>query len=343
MFYLLSLLTGILECGWIAFGATYSLPLWRLLCYPLAYHIGNLFPKPFSLSRSTLRIMCFLSATAGFLTFAVQLSEKAVFVLTCIALSLLSAVIQSVRSGLKSDGNRLLKRVFRVGGFALAPLAAVVPSVILVLSSIFAFLALNEYEGKPDITRMIGQNGFSLVMTFHQLHYFFYAHITLAAMNLLLSHNSTLGIVYAALLFCGTWVTYMSVEPIISRLTNRILPVFYAGHLGISILLFTMHFVTSVSLFILLWLVTGFGGGVVYTISARAKAAGSYQKDSMTIAENIGHTLGLLTAVGVAAVFGSNSPQIMLVFGSVSALLAVATMALISRKENHHENIHIKG
>lgn len=248
-----------------------------------------------------------------------------------------------MRSGLKSDGNRLLKRVFRVGGFALAPLAAVVPSAILVLSSIFAFLALNEYEGKPDITRMIGQNGFSLVMTFHQLHYFFYAHITLAAMSLLLSHNSTLGIVYAALLFCGTWVTYMSVEPIISRLTNRILPVFYAGHLGISILLFTMHFVTSVPLFILLWLVTGFGGGVVYTISVRAKAAGSYQKDSMTIAENIGHTLGLLTAVGVAAVFGSNSPQIMLVFGSVSALLAVATMALISRKENHHENIHIKG
>lgn len=93
MFYLLSLLTGVLECGWIAFGAAHSLPLWQILCYPLAYHLGNLFPKPFSLSRSTLRIMCFLSATAGFLTFAVQLSEKAVFVLTCIALSLLSAVI----------------------------------------------------------------------------------------------------------------------------------------------------------------------------------------------------------------------------------------------------------
>ena len=180
-------------------------------------------------------------------------------------------------------------------------------------------------------------------MTFHQLHYFFYAHITLAAMNLLLSHNSTFGIVYAALLFCGTCVTYMSVEPIISRLTNRILLVFFAGHLGISILLFTMHFVTSAPLFIVLWLVTGFGGGVVYTISARAKVTGSYQKDSMTIAENIGHMLGLLTAVGVAAVFGSNSQQIMLVFGSVSALLAVATMVFISRKENHHENIHIKG
>lgn len=343
MFYLLSLLTGTLECGWIAFGAAHSLPLWQILCYPLAYHIGNLFPKPFSLSRSMMRIMCFLSAMTGSLTFAVQLSEKAAFVLTCIALSLLSAVIQSVRSGLKSDGNRLLKRVFRVGGFALAPLVAVVPSMILVLATIIAFLALHEYDGKFSITRMTGQNGFSLVMIFHQLHYFFYAHITLAAMSLLLSHDGPAGIVYAALLFCGTWVTYMSMEPIISRLTNRILPVFYAGHIGIGFLLFTMHFVTSVPVFIVLWLVTGFGGGVVYTISAKAKVTCSYQKDSMTIAENIGHTLGLLTAVGVAAVFGNVSPQIMLVFGSASALLAVAAMALISRKENHHESIHSKG
>ena len=84
-------------------------------------------------------------------------------------------------------------------------------------------------------------------------------------------------------------------------------------------------------------------GGVVYTISARAKATGSYQKDSMTIAENIGHTLGLLTAVSMAAVFGMTSPQIMLVFGSVSALLAVVAMALITRKENDHESIHSEG
>lgn len=343
MFYLLSLLTGVLECGWIAFGAAHSLSIWQILCYPLAYHIGNLFPKPFSLSRSMLRLMCFLSAMAGILTFAVQLSENAAFVLTCIALFLLSAVLQSVRSGLKSDGNRLLKRVFRVAGFALAPLAAVIPSAILTISSIVAFLALHEYEGNPGFTRMTGQNGFSLVMIFHQLHYFFYAHITLTAMSLLLSRVSATGIVYAALLFCGTWVTYMSVEPIVSRLTSRILPVFYAGHIGIGILLYVMHDVTSVPLFIVLWLVTGFGGGVVFTISAGAKATGSYQKDSMTIAENIGHTLGLLTAVGVAAVFGNVSPQIMLIFGSASALLAVATMALISRRENYHESIHSKG
>lgn len=343
MFYLLSLLTGVLECGWIAFGAAHGLPLWQILCYPLAYHVGNLFPSPFSLSRNVLRIMCILSAIAGILMFTVQLSERSVFVLTCTTLFLLSAVIQSVRSGLKSDGNRLLKRIFRVGGFALAPLAAVVPAAILGFSSIAALLALNEYMGCPGITRMTGQNGFSLVMVFHQLHYFFYAHITLAAMSLLLSNGSSAGTVYATLLFCGTWVTYMSVEPIVSRLTDRIIPVFFAGHIGIGILLFVMHCVTSLPVFIMLWLLTGLGGGVVYTISARAKANNSYQKDSMTIAENIGHTLGLLTAAGMAVVFGEISPKIMLVFASVSAFLAVVSMALISGKENCHESIHSEG
>jgi len=149
----------------------------------------------------------------------------------------------------------------------------------------------------------------------------------------LLSQDGLVGILYAELLFCGTWVTYMSVEPILSKLTDRILPVFYAGHIGIGILLFAMHYVTSVWLFIVLWLLTGFGGGVVYTISAVAESKNGYQKDSMTIAENIGHVLGLLMAVGIAAIFDEVSPQIMMVLGSVSALLAVFFMTQISRKE----------
>ena len=340
MFYLLSLLTGVLECGWIAFGAAHSLPLWQILCYPLAYHIGNLFPKPFSLNRNILRVMCFLSAVTGALTFVPRLSGRAVSVLTCVTLFLLSAVIQSVRSGLKSDGNRLLKRVFRVGGFAIAPLAAVIPSVILVFSSSAALLALRKYEGKPGVTRMTGQYGFSLVMIFHQLHYFFYAHITLAAMSLLLTHDGAPGFVYAALLFCGTWVTYMSVEPIVSKLTNRLLPVFFSGHICVGILLLVMHRVTSVPLFITLWLATGLGGGVVYTVSARAKAQKCFDKNSMTIAENIGHTLGLLIAVCMAAGFDTASPKIMLAFGSTSAFLAVISMTLIIVKENYRENIN---
>lgn len=339
MFYLLSLVTGILECGWIAFGAVHSLPLWQILCYPLAYHVGNLFPKPFSLSDRCLRVMCVLSIAASSLVLLVQLPENVCFILTCCSLFLLSAVIQSVRSGLKSDGNRLMKRTFRVGGFVLAPLAARIPSVLLLAVSVLSLYALRGRSSSYGVTRMTGQNGFSAVMIFHQLHYFFYAHTTLAAVSVMLSKESGLGVLYAALLFAGTWVTYMSVEPLVSRFTSRILPVFYIGHIGIGVLLCLMCFTTLKPLFLALWLVTGFGGGVVYTISARAKAAGSYQKDSMTISENIGHMVGLLTAVCMAAVFGSGSPRLVLLLGAVSAILAVIFMVFFSRKEYQHENI----
>lgn len=342
MFYLLSLITGVLECGWIAFGAIYSLPLWQILCYPLAYHIGNLFPMPVSLSKDYLRLIGIAALICSIMTFIA--SGTVCIILTCIALFGISAVIQSVRGGLKNNGNRLMKRVFRVGGFAFAPLAALIPSVILIASAITALYALKDYSGTYRVYRITGQDGYSPVMIFHQLHYFFYAHITLAAMNLMFVRDcSVKGVVFGAILFCGTWVTYMSVEPIVSKLTAKTLPVFYTGHIGLSILLFTMSFVTDTPLFIVLWLVTGFAGGVVYTITARAKHVGNYDKVSMTISENIGHTLGLLSAVGVAAIFGEQSPHIMLVFGAASAALAVIFMTFISRKESKYEVINNNG
>lgn len=331
MFYLLSLITGILECGWIAYGAANSLPLWQILCFPLAYHVGNLFPQPFSLNRKYLGVFGGLSLICGAATFFAGGASYAV--LTCLSLFLTSAVVQSVRSELKSDGNRLVKRIFRVGGFALAPLAVAAPSAILIASAVIALCALKSYNGKCRVCRASLQNGYSAVMLFHQLHYFFYAHITLAAVSAAFYQNASVkGVILAALLFCGTWVTYMSVEPLISKTGTKELAVFYAGHLGISVLLFVMSFFTYGVPFAALWIVTGFGGGVVYTISARAKSDGYFDKPSMNISENIGHTLGLAVSVIAAMLFGGGSPHIMLIFGSSSALLAVILMTFIFGK-----------
>lgn len=328
MFYLLSMITGVLECGWIAYGAVHGLPLWQILCFPLAYHLGNMFPKPFSLGKRTLIVLSGLCCAVSVAMLFPIFSEQALFASTCALLACLSAVIQSVRSDLKSDGNRLMKRVFRVGGFVVSPVAAFLPAVTLVAVSVFALVAaVRHYSGKAGMTRMTLQKGFSTVMICHQLHYFFYAHITLAAMSLrLTSMLPKWGCVCAALLFCGTWITYMSVEPLVSKRTADLLPVFLVGHVGIGL-----------PLFILMWIITGFGGGVVYTISGMAKKADSFDKTSMTIAENIGHTLGLLTAVTVATICGNTAPRVMLFFGAASALTTVARMLLIVRKGDYRE------
>lgn len=336
MFYLLSLITGILECGWIAFGAVHSMPLWQILCYPLAYHMGNLFPQPFSLNKKCLRVFGIVSLVCSIITFAVTGAVCTIF--TCISLFGISSVIQSVRSDMKSDGNRLIKRVFRVAGFALSPLAAFMPSVILFASDIIALYVLKNYNGICSVNKPSSQNGYSYVMLFHQLHYFFYAHITLAAMSLMfVNKGSGIWVVLGAVLFCFTWITYMSVEPVVSKFTDRVLSVFYIGHTGISILLTVMSFLVKAPVFIILWIITGFGGGVVYTISARAKLVNSYDKKSMTISENIGHTLGLVIATAVALAFEETAPHIMLLLGAASALLTIISMTFVLRREKNYE------
>ena len=382
MFYLLSLLTGILECGWILNGICHSLPLWHILCYPLAYHLGNLFPKPFAVKKIIISSMCIASLLITInLFFLKKTTMPDIFQFmewsgTCLRLFMLSAVIQSVRSDMKQKGNRLLKRVARVGGFLLSVLAIWIPEILFFGATVIAFFALPYYRQKPHLTCMENQGGYSSVMIFHQLHYFFYAHITLAAVSIGLGKGTSplpfldyvfnrnpqavgcilaillfcgtwitymsvepVGCILAILLFCGTWITYMSVEPVLSRLTNKVTLVFYIGHSVICLLLLIMSRVTVGTEFIILWLLTGFGGGTVYTISARAKSKGTFDKSSMTVAENIGHTLGLLASVVVAACFGDNSPSMMLVHGSVSAFFAIISMTLTIRKEKHHESI----
>ena len=75
MFYLLSMITGILECGWIAFGLVRGLALWQILCYPLSYHFGNLFPKPFSLPKNVLFLFCSVSMIVAVVLSAIPVPE----------------------------------------------------------------------------------------------------------------------------------------------------------------------------------------------------------------------------------------------------------------------------
>ena len=329
MFYLLSIMSGILECGWIFIGVLRNMPLWMILSYPLAYHIGNLFPLPIRLEKKSLYALASGSAVLAVLNVVVA-SQVVGFVLDCICLAALSTVMQSVRSGMKSDGNRLIKRICRVGGFLLAPLSVLVSDAILIVISVYLIFALRAIDiDKAGLAKLTTQHGYSAIMTFHQLHYFLYAHITLAVMSM------RMGIVMAALLFCGTWITYMSVEPIAQRFHAKTLPLFFAGHIGVCLVLCLMCVMLYGPMFIPLWLITGFGGGVVFTIVRLAEECRCADKISMTSSENIGHTCGLLIAVTASAVCQQYATQLMLVAAAASALLAAISMiATLKRGEN---------
>ena len=126
-----NIITGILECGWLAFGIAHAMPLWQILCYPLAYYLVKLFPKPFSLPKKVLFGFCSAALIAAVILTAVPMPDILWFVLICLCLFLLSAVIQTVKNGMKSSEHSFLKRFCRVVGFALSPLAAFRPQIIL--------------------------------------------------------------------------------------------------------------------------------------------------------------------------------------------------------------------
>ena len=148
MFCLLNMITGILECGWISFGLAHAMPLWQILCYPLAYYLGKLFPKPFSLPKKLLFVFCSVTLIAAVILTFVPMPDIVRFVLTCLCLFLLSAVIQTVKDSIKSGEHSLLKRFFRVAGFALSPLAAFRPQIILFVAVVIAFCGLTKYTDR---------------------------------------------------------------------------------------------------------------------------------------------------------------------------------------------------
>lgn len=321
MFYLLSFVTGILECGWIFYGVSLGLPLWAILVFPLAYHLGNMFPKPFSVGR---KIVLGAAITASLLAVSlviIPLGNTASLICQGCCIALLSMCIQSARSGMKSDDNRVLKRVSRTLGFAAAPIVTLTPNIVLIAAAVFALICVKSVsDEKPHIVKMHSQGGFSAAMILHQLHYFFYAHITLAAVAFV---NR-----YAAILFALSWVIYLTVEPIATKFKRYKIGDFALSHLWIAAVLFSMSFLKPGTWFYSLWLAAGLGGGMVFCITLTSKTLGCFAKDSNDVAENIGHFAGLLCAVICALLFADRSVAIMQVSAAISALCVIPAMVI---------------
>ena len=352
MYYLLNMITGILECGWIAFGLTHAISLWQILCYPLAYYLGKLFSKLFLLPKKVLFGGCSATLIVAIILTAVPIPDIFGFVLTYLCLFLLSAVIQTIKDSIKSDEHSLLKRFCRVASFALSPLAAFRPQIILFVAVVIAFCGLIKYTGKEyHFTVPAFEGGYPLVMMFHQLHYFFYTHITIAAVSFALSQQPPVidaldyaftrnpiafGSIAGILIFCGTRIIYILSEHIFSRLTKNNLFAFYLGQSATFVILLSMSFITDTTLFIILWLFTGLCGGTACTITKKVKQFQKYDKAYMAFSENAGCILGLLAAIFISAFFGTYSSNIMLVCGAVTTLATILCMIITMQKEKKY-------
>lgn len=195
MFYLLSLLTGMLECGWIGFGFIGGYPMWRILGFPLVYQVGNLFPKPFAIGRKLLPVLAAVSCVGSVTVACMKKGSLMYDIITLICIATLSAELQTLRGTMKAGAGKVLKRVCRVAGFAFSPLAAFFPGLVLILiSAVSAIEVIRVTASKSDFGESRGivwagtaglpifRNAFGITMLFHQLHYFIYAYAVLVFM-----------------------------------------------------------------------------------------------------------------------------------------------------------------
>lgn len=337
MFYILNILSGVLEVGYMAWAIREGYDFWMLLLFPFAYQLGNLFPKPFSVGKIPLKVLSALSLVTSCAALFTDPGKIGSVALLCFNICAISIIIQSVRCGMKTNDNRKWKRITRVSGFVLAPFCAFFPFVLMLLFSMVAFAALRGYQGKYAVVKMKRQKSFGAIMVFHQLHYFFYVYPALAAVALMYAGKdlSFPDIFLSYVLFAVTWITYMIVEPCLKKRLPS-LPVFYTGHLGIVILLLAMSFMDVSNLwFLVLWIVMGSCGGTVYTIYIEADKLNARDEDSMTVCENIGHITGIIVALVLSFFYAGDALNITFRLSSASALTAIALMTLAVFGKEH--------
>lgn len=340
MFLMLSTITALLECGPVFLGICLGYSPGQLLSLCLAYQFGNLFPVPFRLPRNALMGITFLAAIllvlAGFSTELPLLQ----WILYLAGLMLLSCTTQSIRAKIKGQAGTVKKRLCRVAGFFLAPLMSYIPHLILLICCLIVLSALRHTPEKAFRSDTVSiscnivlKNSCYKIMLWHQLHYFIYAYAMI-----LLVYDRTNKPFGTMLLFAGTWLTYLMTEPLLTRIHPNLLgrlssrslytAIILGGHSFLLFLLLLIPNVSTISL-IILWILTGFGGGTVFAITALCKQSAAYEKKHLELTENIGHFAG----TAFAALFGALFPQNLSSLSYVSALCVIVVLALTLKQK----------
>lgn len=316
IFLFLSIISGMLELGGIVFGVSLKLPIEYILVIALAYQLGNLFPNPLSLNKIGLITISFCSIVLLALIDVVEFK----YLLFLLAYTMLNIVVQSMRSLKKADVNTTIKRIFRMSGFLIVPFFSI--KIILCISIILFFLSLQLESHKSVKCKLIYPKIklINLVMIIHQMHYFCYVYFIIILMSSYLVKDKFI----LGGLFTLGWITYTSVSHILKKSTYY--KYLCIGHIWLAGTLIILALnINNIYLIIVLWILTGFGGGTVFCINKINKYRGDSSESNMNFSENIGHVLGVAIGLLVFTITQSIIYPIIL-----SSIFAIMTVGLIS-------------
>jgi hypothetical protein len=238
------------------------------------------------------------------------------------AVLFLSATVQSLRAGMKTDSSKLSKRLTRMLGFllgfAFSPVLGVCCSLVALIIA---------FKSKTDAKMTISLPSFSklqLVMILHQAHYFVYCYVVLIGVY------QYGGAVLAAVLFFAGWLAYVF-APFLYRQFIDYRHIFLIGHSLLATLLIAMFAASSTYLKILLWLLTGLGGTTEFCIAKLERERGEYNEANHNSAESFGHVLG--TAVSATAVTLTANLNLPVLLSACFASAVIAFMLSLKRSE----------
>lgn len=318
IYLLLSVLAGVIEVGVVIYAINNGYTVLQTLFVVLAYQFGCFFPTNIILNKPLLLLTGCLS-----ILFAITSGFYPSFWVLLLAIFLISPLLQLARGINKSNISTGVKRMFRIIGFSISPIFS--PFLLSVLS-VIVFIAIvyyvNEDKSKISIGFIPAHN---LIMVVHQMHYFSYVYILLIIAKKLDAYQGYLVAVY----FVLGWLTYVSAEYIFSGKYYFKYLIF--GHIYLLIVLALMTFIESPLIRVLLWVLTGFGGGTVFCIKKIFIKFEKYDKYSLETAENYGHILGVVASIIIYCLFRNMSAPIF--FACICAGLTVVLVIIFRLNE----------
>lgn len=287
IFLFLSLISGSIELGGIIQAIIMKLSVLQVVGIGLAYQIGNLVPNPVKLNKTLTVTASLLS----FLCFMIVIFYSYHYWIVFAGFGFIAMAIQSLRSMQKENVGTTVKRVFRIAGFLLAPFCGLIVTgviaVLLLTISLFSKWQVGHAQIiKPELKFI------NTIMIIHQMHYFSYAYF----MIILISQITTgLNPVAIGILFTLGWLSYTSVSHLLRNDTYE--KYLIVGHVFLTVILLLLALNYHSLLAVILWILTGFGGGTVFCIDKINQLTKESTKSDLTFSENIGHILGVIAGM----------------------------------------------
>jgi hypothetical protein len=318
IFFLLSSITGVLEVGAVIYAILQDFSVVQVLLLVLAYQLGCFFP-----TNVAVRKVCLIALGLSSVVLALMLSLFPSFWLMMLSILFVSPCLQTARSLQKSTASTGAKRLFRIIGFGLAPLFS--PLLLLAISITTLVIVIIQKNDNKNRLQFSALNSDYAIMVVHQMHYFSYAYIVLIIASNLDNFHGFL----TALIFVLGWITYTSTQYILRKKKNYTYLI--CGHLLLFALISGIAIVSSETIKVILWILTGFGGGTVFCIKEILKSKQSYDNHTLESSENYGHILGVLCSIILFSIFGTlNAP---IYFAAICAASTALLAAFLNKNQ----------